>query len=207
MVTAGGTREPIDPVRYLGNRSSGKMGNAIAVAAADRGARVTLITTVIGPSDERIATVAVDTAAEVDAAVRAALPGAALLVMAAAVADYRVADVSATKMKKADALTLELVATIDILAGLAGDPLRDGVFVVGFAAETHDLEENARRKLAGKRLDMIVLNDVSRPGIGMGSEENEVTVFDHHGCVAHVERRAKADIANSLLDLVEDRLA
>ena len=207
VVTAGGTREPIDPVRYLGNRSSGRMGNAIAVAAADRGAEVTLITTVAGPADERIATVQVDTAAEMNAAVRAALPGAALLVMAAAVADYRVAEVAANKMKKRDALTLELVATVDILHSLAGDPLREDVLVVGFAAETDNVAENALRKLADKRLDLVVLNDVSRAGIGMGSEENEVTVFDRDGLVTRVDQRPKPEVAAALLDVIEDRLA
>lgn len=182
------------------------MGNAIAVAAADRGAQVTLISTVATPDDGRIATVRVDTAAEMNAAVRAALPGTALLVMAAAVADYRVAEVAVTKMKKRDDLTLELVPTIDILRSLAVDPLREGVLVVGFAAETDNAEENALRKLADKRLDLVVLNDVSRPEIGMGSEENEVTVFDRNGLVAHIEKRAKPLVATALLDVIEKRL-
>lgn len=183
------------------------MGNAMAIAAADRGAQVTLITTVVAPSDERIATVRVDTAAEMNAAVRAALPGAALLVMAAAVADYRVAEVAVTKMKKRDGLTLELVPTIDILRSLAGDPLRGGVLVVGFAAETDNVEENALRKLAEKRLDLVVLNDVSRADIGMGSHDNEVAVFESGGLIAHIERRAKPLVATALLDLIESRLS
>jgi len=207
VVTAGGTREPIDPVRYLGNRSSGKMGHAIAVAAADRGAQVRLITTVTAPDDERIATVKVDTAAEMNTAVRAALPGAMLLVMAAAVADYRVAEVAAKKMKKRDALTLDLVPTVDILRSLAGDPLGESVLVVGFAAETDNIEENAVRKLAEKRLDLVVLNDVSRADIGLGSHDNEVRVFDSGGLVAHLEKRAKPLVASALLDLIEKRLS
>ncbi len=207
VVTAGGTREPIDPVRYLGNRSSGKMGNALAVAAADRGAAVTLVTTVAPPADdERFTVVAVDTAEEMNAAVREALPGAAALVMAAAVADYRVSDVAASKMKKRDGVTLELVPAVDILRTLADDPLREGVLVVGFAAETDDAEVNAAKKLVEKRLDLIVLNDVSHPGIGMGSDENEVTVFDATGVVAHLDRGPKALIAAALLDLIEERL-
>lgn len=207
VVTAGGTREPIDPVRFLGNRSSGRMGNAIAVAAADRGATVTLVTTVAAPADPRITVVDVDTADEMHAAVRSALTGAAVLVMAAAVADYRVAEVTPRKLKKRDALTLELVPTVDILRTLATDPVRDGVLVVGFAAETDDLEANAARKLLEKRLDLIVLNDVARPGIGMGTEDNAVTVLDAAGIVAEIDRRPKAEVAGSLLDIIESRLA
>ncbi len=208
VVTAGGTREPIDPVRYVGNRSSGKMGIAIALAAAARGAVVTLVTTVQPPSASAgITVVAVETAEEMNAAVRAALPGAAVLVMAAAVADYRPAQVAAQKMKKTGALTLNLVPTVDILQALATDPLRQGVLVVGFAAETHDAERHAARKLSEKRLDLIVLNDVSRPGIGMGSDDNEVSVFDAGGLVAHVDARPKPLGAAVLLDLIEERLS
>lgn len=207
VVTAGGTREPIDPVRYLGNRSSGKMGNAVAVAAAARGAQVTLVTTVSAPRDHPgISVVAVDTAEQMNLAVRAALPGAAVLVMAAAVADYRLADVAPTKIKKREGLTLTLVPTVDILRSLATDPLRDGVLVVGFAAETEDAERNAVGKLAAKRLDLIVLNDVSRSDIGMGSDDNEVTVFDATGAVAHLATSPKSVIAAALLDLIEERL-
>jgi phosphopantothenoylcysteine decarboxylase/phosphopantothenate--cysteine ligase len=207
VVTAGGTREPIDAVRYLGNRSSGRMGNAIALAAADRGAGVTLITTVAPAHDARVTVVRVDTADEMHAAVRSALPGADVLLMAAAVADYRVADVAARKLKKQASLTLQLVPTVDILGGLAGDPARDGVLVVGFAAETDDIEANALRKLTEKQLDLVVLNDVSRPGIGMGTEDNEVSVFDSAGLVAHISQRAKALVAVALLDIVADRLS
>lgn len=206
VVTAGGTREPIDPVRFLGNRSSGRMGNAIAVAAADRGAVVTLVTTVAPPIDHRLTVVGVETAAEMDTAVRAALPGAALLVMAAAVADYRMAEVAPRKLKKRDSLTIHLVPTVDILRSLAEHPARDGILVVGFAAETDDGEANAMRKLAEKRLDLIVLNDVSRADIGMGSDDNEVTVFDAAGAVAHISRRDKAAVAAALLDLAAARL-
>lgn len=206
VVTAGGTREPIDAVRYLGNRSTGKMGNAIALAAAERGARVTLVTTVPAPQHPRIAITPVDTAEEMNRAVRAALPGAAALVMTAAVADYRVADVAPRKLKKRATLTLELVSTVDILLGLARDPVRDGVLVVGFAAETDDLEANAARKLTEKRLDLVVLNDVGSPGIGMGADDNAVTVLDASGVVARIGRRRKAEVAEALLDLIEDRV-
>ena len=207
VVTAGGTREPIDPVRFLGNRSSGRMGNAIAVAAAERGADVTLVTTVVAPVDARITVVEVETAAEMHAAVRAALTGAAVLVMAAAVADYRVVDVATRKLKKRDALTLELVPTVDILRALVTDPARDGVMVVGFAAETDDLAANAARKLREKNLDLIVLNDVAATGIGMGAHDNAVTVLDADGLVAEVDRRPKAEVAMALLDIIESRLA
>ncbi|MEO8899104.1 MAG: phosphopantothenoylcysteine decarboxylase [Candidatus Dormibacter sp.] len=206
VVTAGGTREPIDVVRYIGNRSSGRMGNAIALAAVDRGAAVTLITTVAPAHDERVTVVRVDTADEMDAAVRRALPGADVLLMAAAVADYRVADVARRKLKKQASLTLDLVPTVDILGGLAGDPARHGVLVVGFAAETDDIEANARRKLTGKQLDLVVLNDIARSGIGMGTEDNEVSVFDSAGLVAHISRRPKPLVAGALLDIVAGRL-
>jgi phosphopantothenoylcysteine decarboxylase/phosphopantothenate--cysteine ligase len=206
VVTAGGTREPIDPVRYLGNRSSGRMGNALALAAAERGAGVVLVTTTAAPEHPCIEVAAVETAEEMNAAVRAALPRAALLIMAAAVADYRVVEVATRKLKKRDSLTLELIPTVDILASLVADPLRDGVLVVGFAAETDDLEANAARKLVDKRLDLIVLNDVLRAEIGMGSDDNEATVFDAGGVVAQISKRPKPLVAAALLDIIEVRL-
>ncbi len=206
VVTAGGTREPMDPVRYLGNRSSGRMGNEVALAAALRGADVVLITTMSPASHERIRTVAVETATEMHDAVRAALGGAAVLVMAAAVADYRPAVVAPRKLKKRESLTLELIPTVDILSSLVHDPVRRGVVMVGFAAETDDLRSNAARKLVEKHLDLIVLNDVSRADIGMGSDHNEVTVFDATGVVAEISRRSKPDVASAILDLVEARL-
>ncbi len=207
VVTAGGTREPIDPVRYLGNRSSGRMGNEIALAAAERGADVVLITTVAAASHPRIRPVAVETAAQMHDAVHAALVGAAVLVMAAAVADYRPAEAAPRKLKKRESLTLELVPTVDILSSLAHDPVRQGVLMVGFAAETDDLRANAVRKLAEKHLDLIVLNDVSRADIGMSSEDNEVTVFDSAGVVTEISRRAKAAVALAIMDVVAERLA
>jgi phosphopantothenoylcysteine decarboxylase/phosphopantothenate--cysteine ligase len=206
VVTAGGTREPIDAVRYLGNRSSGRMGNEIALAAAERGADVVLITTKAAASHPRIRTVAVETAAEMHDALRAALGGAAVLVMAAAVADYRPAAVAPRKLKKRESLTLELIPTVDILRSLAHDPVREGVLMVGFAAETDDLQANAVRKLAEKKLDLIVLNDVSRADIGMSSEDNEVTVFDSAGVVTQISQRAKAAVAAAILDVVAARL-
>jgi phosphopantothenoylcysteine decarboxylase/phosphopantothenate--cysteine ligase len=206
VVTAGGTREPIDPVRFLGNRSSGRMGNALASAAAARGAAVTLVTAAPPPDDSRIEVVAVDTAEEMNAAVGAALGEGAVLIMAAAVADYRVADVAPRKLKKRGSLTLDLVPTVDILRSLATDPRRAGLFVVGFAAETDELEANAARKLDEKRLDLIVLNDVSRTDIAMGSDDNEVTVLDSGGVVARIPRQAKSAVAAAIVDIVEARL-
>ncbi len=206
VVTAGGTREPIDPVRHLGNRSSGRMGNEIALAAAGRGADVVLITTMAPATHERIRAVAVDTAAEMHDAVRSALDGAAVLVMAAAVADYRPASAAPRKLKKRESLTLDLVPTVDILASLAHDPITEGVLMVGFAAETDDLPANAVRKLADKRLDLIVLNDVSRTDIGMGSEDNEVTIFNSSGVAAEISIRSKAAVASAILDVVESHL-
>ena len=209
IVTAGGTREPIDPVRYLGNRSSGKMGNALARAAARAGADVTLITTVDPPDDvATVSVVRVETAASMARALDVALPGAAVLLMAAAVADYRPAHVSREKIKKSTGtLTLELEPTDDILASVRDSPQRGSLFVVGFAAETTDLLPNARRKLHEKGLDLIVLNDVSRDDIAMGSELNEVTIIDGGGVVEEVRRAPKDEVAQAILRVVGERLA
>ena len=208
VVTAGGTREPIDPVRYLGNRSSGKMGNALARAAADAGADVTLITTVEPPSDAAgLHVVRVETAESMARALEAALPGAAVLLMAAAVADYRPVRVSRDKIKKsAETLVLELEPTADILSSLQSAPWRDSLFVVGFAAETSDLVTNAQKKLRAKGLDMIVLNDVSRTDIAMGSDANEVTIFDRDGLVEVVHRAPKDEVATAILRVAAQRL-
>ena len=208
VVTAGGTREPIDPVRYLGNRSSGKMGNALACAAAAAGADVTLITTVELPTDATaLHVVRVETAASMAQAINDVLPTAAVLLMAAAVADYRPAHFSTDKIKKsAAALVLELVPTVDILAQLRDAPQRDRLFVVGFAAETSNLLPNAQRKLREKGLDLIVLNDVSRDDIAMGSDSNEVTIIDRDGIVAEVHRAPKAEVAPAILRIVAERI-
>jgi len=208
VVTAGGTREPIDPVRYLGNRSSGKMGNALAVAAARAGAEVTLITAAEPPRDlDGLHVVRVDTAEQMGAAVRGALPGARVLIMAAAVADYRPKRVSPRKIKKGTGTwVLELEPTTDILTSLRELPERRNVFVVGFAAETTDLLENAQEKVHAKGLDLIVLNDVSRSDIAMGADANEVTVIDRDGIVASVERAPKDAVASEIMRIVASRL-
>ena len=207
VVTAGGTREPIDPVRYLGNRSSGKMGNALARAAANAGADVTLITTVEPPHDAALHVVRVETAASMARALEDALPGAAVLLMAAAVADYRPVRVSPGKIKKSTgALILELEPTVDILMSLRDAPYRDALFVVGFAAETSDLLANATRKVQEKGLDLIVLNDVSRGDIAMGSDLNEVTIIDSDGVVEEVRRAPKYKVAEAILRIVSERV-
>lgn len=208
VVTGGGTREPIDPVRYIGNRSSGKMGNELALAAASVGAEVTLITaTDPTPSLEGIEVVGVDTAAEMHAALLEWLPGARILIMAAAVADYRPARISAIKIKKSTgALTLDLEPTEDILASLRQSGLRDGIFVVGFAAETQDLVANARAKLHAKNLDLIVVNDVGRDDIAMNSDFNEVIVIDETGVIDEIARAPKHEIAAAILRDIHARL-
>ena len=208
VVTAGGTREPVDPVRYLGNRSSGRMGNALALAARELGAQVTLVTTAPAPPDrQRIDVVRVETAQEMHDAVLAALPGSSLLVMAAAVADWRPAVVAPRKLRKSEMVPrIDLVPTVDILAALRGHPARAGVVVVGFAAETHDMLTSARAKLTAKGLDMIVANDVSQPGIGMGAEDNAVSIVAADGSVVEVARASKDDVARAVLEQVRPLL-
>jgi phosphopantothenoylcysteine decarboxylase/phosphopantothenate--cysteine ligase len=209
VITAGGTREPIDPVRYIGNRSSGKMGNELAAAAIRRGATVTLITAAVAPSAQPgLDVVPVETAGDMDVAVRAALPGARVLIMAAAVADWRPRDVAGQKLKKGSStLTLELVPTVDILASLRDDAAANGVFRVGFAAETEQVIEHAQAKLSAKQLDLIVVNDVSQTGIGMGADDNEVTVIDRDGGWQTIARAPKSAIADAILMVVAGKLA
>lgn len=210
VVTAGGTREPIDPVRFVGNRSSGKMGVAVAEAALRHGAEVTLITAAPPPSPRaRLRVVSVETAEEMYAAVRSAVTGADLLVMAAAVADYRSARVATHKLKKTDEarLHLELIPTVDILRRLRDDPVRQRLVVVGFAAETTDLIAHARAKLEEKGCDLIVANDVGRPDVGMGTDENEVVVVGREGVVAEVGRAPKGEVAERILEAVRPLLA
>jgi phosphopantothenoylcysteine decarboxylase/phosphopantothenate--cysteine ligase len=205
LVTAGGTREPIDAVRYVGNRSSGRMGVALATEASRRGADVTLLgaNLAVDPPPG-VRSIEVTTAAELEAAAREEFPSCDVLLMAAAVADFRPADVSDGKIKKAgrEGLSLTLEPTADVLAALS-ELRRDGQTLVGFAAEHGEgALAHAREKLARKRLDAVVLNDVSRPGIGFDSEENEVTVLTPAG--EHLVRRAsKSSIAVAILDQVE----
>ena len=208
VVTAGGTREPIDPVRFIGNRSSGKMGNEIAAAAIRQGASVTLITAAPPPARQSgLEVVTVKTAAEMHAAVRDALGGARVLIMAAAVADWRPQAVARNKLKKgADTLTLELVPTVDILRALHDDNAASDVFVVGFAAETEHMIDNARAKLQAKGLDLIVVNDVSRGDIGMGADDNEVTIIGRDGLQQHIPRAPKSVVADIIVRIIASRL-
>ncbi|MCL6611265.1 MAG: bifunctional phosphopantothenoylcysteine decarboxylase/phosphopantothenate--cysteine ligase CoaBC [Peptococcaceae bacterium] len=203
MVTAGGTREPIDPVRYISNRSSGKMGYALAGAASSRGARVILISapTSLEPPPG-VELVPVESARDMHEAVMNHYPGAQVVIKAAAVADYRCERVAGHKIKKeGESLTLELVRNPDILADL-GRRKRAGVTLVGFAAETRDLEENARQKLAGKNLDLLVANDVTMPGAGFGSDTNIVKLFFAGGKVESLPVMDKTAVAHRILDAV-----
>jgi phosphopantothenoylcysteine decarboxylase/phosphopantothenate--cysteine ligase len=205
LVTAGGTREPIDPVRFIGNRSSGRMGTALAAAAAKRGAEVTLIAANVSlPSPAGVRRVDVETAAELAAAAEREFADAHVLLMAAAPADFRAADPAAGKLQRSGPLELSLEPTEDILAGLASRR-REGQTVVGFAAE-HGGEavERARGKLRRKGADLIVLNDVSNPEIGFESERNAVTLIAAEG-ENEVPIASKDAIAEAILDEV-DRL-
>lgn len=205
LVTAGGTREPIDAVRYVGNRSSGRMGVALAAEAVRRGAEVTLVganLAVTAPDGARL--VEVSTAAELEQATRTAFATADVLLMAAAVADFRPADAANGKIKKGerDDLTVRLEPTTDVLASLAAER-RDGQTLVGFAAEHGDgALDHARGKLERKQLDAVVLNDVSQPGIGFDATDNEVTVITAAG-EQPVPRASKPAVASAILDCVE----
>jgi phosphopantothenoylcysteine decarboxylase/phosphopantothenate--cysteine ligase len=205
LVTAGPTREPIDPVRYISNRSSGKMGYAIVEAALDAGHEVILIS---GPVNldppARALFVSVVTSDEMYEAVHRYAYKCDILVMCAAVADYKPRKVSATKIKKkSKQLTLDLVTTRDILASL---PQKDRQFlVVGFAAETNDVEENAKQKLGAKHCDIIVANDVSSPNSGMESDANQVTIFFRTGEKERIARAPKEIIARKLVKKIWKR--
>jgi phosphopantothenoylcysteine decarboxylase/phosphopantothenate--cysteine ligase len=205
LVTAGGTREPIDPVRFIGNRSSGRMGLALAAAAAGRGAEVTLIAANVSlPLPSGVRTIEVETTEQLEAAVTAEFPGAGVLLMAAAPADFRAAEPGAEKIAREGGagLELRLEPTADILAGVAANRDQSQV-LVGFAAETGaDAIERARAKLERKAVDAIVFNDVSRPEIGFDSTENEVTVVER-SAEHHFARAPKEEIAEAILDRVE----
>jgi len=205
LITAGPTREPIDAVRFIGNRSSGKMGYAIAQAAARAGAEVTLVSGPVALQPLRgIETIGVETAAQMYDAVLSRAKNADLFIGAAAVADYTPAAVAATKIKKTrDSLTLELTRTADILGAVAA--LTPKPFSVGFAAETDRLEEYARAKLENKGLDMIAANWVGRPEGGFESDDNALHVF-WSGGAAHLPLAAKSLIATQLIDLIAKRL-
>jgi len=208
VVTAGGTREAIDPVRFIGNYSSGKMGEAVAAAAADRGARVTLITTVPHPSHRGVDVHPVETADDMLEKLRAELPGADLLVMAAAVADFRPAHRAAHKIRREETprLILELEPVPDLLASLAKEREAQGVFMVGFAAEGGELDAKAMEKARRKGLQAIVANDISRGDIGFGSDYNAGVMLFADGTRHELERMTKREMADRILDLVLPRL-
>jgi len=204
LVTAGPTREPIDPVRYLSNRSSGKMGHAVATAALRRGAEVVLISgpTALKPPPGAVY-VPVQTAEEMREAALQHLGAASVVIKAAAVADYRVERPSPTKIKsggKREGLSLDLVPNPDILKELAQK--KGGAFLVGFAAETNDVRAHAAEKLRAKGVDLLVANDVSQHGIGFEADDNQVVLLDRWGGTLELPRMTKIQVAHAILDRV-----
>jgi phosphopantothenoylcysteine decarboxylase/phosphopantothenate--cysteine ligase len=208
IVTAGATREPIDPVRFISNYSSGKMGFAIAAAAADRGARVTLVSAAAHEEHRGVEVHHVETAQQMLDQLREDVRGADLLVMAAAVADFRPAKTATGKIRREETpkLNLELEPVGDLVAALAEDPVASGVFIVGFAAESSEVDAHAQEKLKRKRLQAIVANDISRKDIGFGSEYNEGVMLFADGTRQVLERTTKRVMADRILDLVLPKL-
>jgi phosphopantothenoylcysteine decarboxylase/phosphopantothenate--cysteine ligase len=208
VVTAGGTREPIDPVRFISNYSSGKMGFALASAAADRGAKVTLITTAIHPEHHGVAVQRVDTSAEMLAELRSQLRDADLLLMAAAVGDFRPARTATKKIRREEtpSLALELEPIPDLVASLAGDESLANVFRIAFAAEDSELDTKAMEKMRRKGVQAIVANDISRRDIGFGSEYNAGVLLFADGTRHELEKATKREMSDRILDLVLPRL-
>ena len=202
VVTAGPTREPLDPIRFLSNRSSGKMGYAIAAAALEERHEVTLISgpvALAAPLGARL--VRVTTGEEMFAATSAELARCEVLVMCAAVCDYKPAQYSEEKMpKQREPFSLALVPTRDILASLTSMP--HDYFVVGFASETQELRANAARKLLAKNCDLLVANDVSRADVGMETDENELVIFFKNGEEKKLPRAKKIQLARALLKII-----
>jgi phosphopantothenoylcysteine decarboxylase/phosphopantothenate--cysteine ligase len=200
LITAGPTREKIDPVRYLTNRSSGRMGYALAEAALRRGARVLLVSgpTALTPPGTAEVT-RVESAEEMRQAVLKLLPQATIVIKTAAVSDYRAKSAAAQKLKRTGPMTLELEPTADILCEIARH--KQSQLIIGFAAETENALENARKKLASKSLDAIVVNDVSREGVGFDSDRNAVTIITQHE-VVEVPETTKWEVAQRVLDQV-----
>src|SRR2546426_500773 len=200
LVTAGPTREKVDPVRYLTNRSSGRMGYALAEAASRRGARVLLVSgpTALTPPGAAEVT-QIESAEQMRQAVLKLLPEATVVIKTAAVSDYRPKSTASQKIKRTGPMSLELEPTVDILAEIVRH--KDSQIVVGFAAETQNALENARKKLASKSLDAIVVNDVSREGIGFDSDRNAVTIITHDS-VVDVPETTKWEVAQRVLDEV-----
>ncbi len=204
VVSAGGTREPIDAVRVIANRSSGKQGYAIAAEAASRGARVTLVSTVALPTPIGCQLVEVETAEQMCAAMTTASADHDVIVMSAAVADFRPTAAAPGKLKKRDgAPEIVLEATPDILAGL-GAAKRPGQVLVGFAAETDDLVANATSKLRAKHLDLIVANDVGAPQVGFAHDTNAVTLLRPDAEPVEIDLASKRDVARAVIDTIID---
>jgi phosphopantothenoylcysteine decarboxylase / phosphopantothenate---cysteine ligase len=205
LVTAGGTREAIDPVRFVGNRSSGKMGHAIADAAAQRGAHVTLVTTTNRPTVPGVEVIPVETADEMADAVFGCFDDVTVVIMAAAVADFRPKVAETEKLKKHDGVPeLLLEPTPDILATLGGRKRHQ--ILVGFAAETGRVQEHAAQKLAAKNLDLVVGNDVSAPDAGFEVDTNRATLVNSDGLTEELPLLPKTALAATILDRVRDRL-
>jgi len=202
VVSAGGTREPIDAVRVIANRSSGKQGYAIAAEARARGAEVTIVTTVGLAPPHGSQVVAVETAAEMRTAMNDAAADHDVIVMAAAVADFRPTAAAEGKIKKRDGVPeVELEPTPDILAGL-GEKKRPGQTLVGFAAETDDLRANAQAKLDKKNLDLIVANDVGAPAVGFAHDTNAVTLLRPDAEPVEIDLASKRDVARAVIDTI-----
>ncbi len=207
VVSAGGTREAIDPVRYITNRSSGKQGHALAAAAVRRGAEVVLVTTSGQPVADGVVVDAVETAADMEKAVLERAEQADVVIMAAAVADFRPKTVQASKIHKSDGVPdIVLEPTPDILAELARRR-RSAQILVGFAAETDHVDQRARAKLAAKGVDLMVANDVSAAHVGFDHDTNAVTLFGSDGSAHTLSLRTKADVAEAILDRVSTLLA
>lgn len=204
VVTSGGTIEEIDPVRFISNYSSGKMGFALASVAYDMGAEVVLITTKEFDAPYRV--VKVKSAVDMECAVKSEISDADYVIMAAAVADYRVKEYSLQKIKKgAESITLELVKNPDILAQISQNRPERHTVIVGFCAESENLLENAGVKIAKKGCDFLVANDISRSDIGFNSDENEVYILSRDGGVRHLDRAQKRVIAREILECISTR--
>ena len=208
LITAGPTREPIDPVRYITNRSSGKMGYALAAAAREAGHVVTLIS---GPTNLQqpagVNFVPVETARQMFDAVAGVIKAHDVAIFSAAVADYRPSEVAAEKIKKnEDHIALAMEKTADILGSARVQFGFDG-FLVGFAAETQNLLQEAQRKLQRKACDLVVANNVSKPGTGFDSDENEVTLCLPGGKAVLLQRKPKTDLAKEIVRFIEERVA
>ena len=210
VISAAGTREPIDPVRYISNASSGKMGYAIAEEAAERGAEVILVsglTSLPAPVDKRVKLLKVESAREMQRMVEANFTDCDIAIMAAAVSDYRVKEVSEQKIKKNDeTMTIELVKNPDILKGL-GEKKTDRQFLVGFAAETQHLLEYAKGKLERKNLDMIVANDVSQANAGFNVDTNIAKIILRDGTIRQAPLMKKTELAQLIFDIIEEKIA